>query len=383
MVVLLFPMGAKYDIVSYDLVSDAVLSGKNVYAVLPERYPYFPGWMVIEGICKIISNNTPFPFWFVIRLPQIIADVSLVYLVYKITSNQTAVVRLSPLQAATIHTFNPVAIAIIAGHGQFDSLPILGLILAIVLLKIGRYDLSAVALGLGIALKPVPAFMGLLFLAKRPNLSSRLRYFALAALPTTVLSLPFLIWNPTAFVGAVVGYKSDALMSWLTVLIFSRAGLELFGLNLPAIPASLITSLTKYVFMILTLIISAYYWKNERKHTLFGISLAIFLLFYVVSSAVAAQYPYWAMPLLLLVRLPNWYRLSHILSSFSASALWYTKSYALDGFHSPIGYVVIALFLLSVLAFWFTSAIGLYILFQEEIESHIKSLISIPLTSSK
>lgn len=366
-VAVIFPMGAKYDLVSYRLVGEAVLNGKNVYLVLPGRYPYFPGWMLIEAFAKLVADSLGIPFWLVIRLPQIMADAMLVVVIHYFIKQNLSASDLSPLQGAAFHAFNPVAIAIIGGHGQFDSLPILALILAIGLIMIGRNDISAVTLGVGIALKPVPIFMGLLLLGHLSNTRSRIRYFILAAAPTAILSVPFLLFSPIAYIQSTLGYSSGALMSWLTPLLLVEWATTppnaILAIPFPNIPEGVILTITKYGFLASVLVVSWLYWKREKYTydiSLWSASLLVILLFYTISAALAAQYPYWAMPFLPLVALSNRYRVGLLLSGFAVSALWYTKSYALPNEISfnILVLAVYGLFVVSIYVFWLFSAYG-------------------------
>lgn len=366
-VAIIFPMGAKYDLVSYRLVGEAVLNGENPYLVLPGRYPYFPGWMFIEASAKLVADSLGIPFWLVIRLPQIMADAMLVVVIHYFIKQNLSESDLSPLQGAAFHAFNPVAIAVIGGHGQFDSLPILALILAIGLIMVGRNDISAVTLGIGIVLKPIPIFMGLLFLGYLSNIQSRIRYFILAAIPTAVLSVPFLLFSPTAYIQSTFGYSSGALMSWLTPLLLVESATTppnaILAIPFPNIPQDTILTITKSGFLVSVLVVSWLYWKRGKYSyniSLWRASLLIILLFYTISAALAAQYPYWAMPLLPLVALSNRYRVGLLLSGFAVSALWYTKSYALPN-EISLNILVLAvygLFVASIYVFWLVSAYG-------------------------
>ena len=368
-VAFIFPMGAKYDLVSYRLVGEAVLNGENVFQVLPDRYPYFPGWMLIDALAKLVAKSLGIPFWLVIRLPQIAADATIVVVIYESIKQSLSGSDLSPLQGAAFHAFNPVAIAIIGGHGQFDSLPILALILSIGFVLLGRDDLSAVVLGLGIALKPTPIFMGLLLLGYLSNTRSRIRYFLLAAAPTAILSIPFLLLSPITYIQSTIGYSSGALMSWLTPLLLVEAVATppdtALGIPFPNIPQGVILTITKFGFLASVLVVSWLFWKRDRygyniSLSLWSASLLIVLLFYTISAALAAQYPYWAMPFLPLVGLSNRYRIGLMFSGFAVSALYYTKSYALAGeiTFNIIVLSVYGLFVVSIYVFWLVSAIG-------------------------
>lgn len=360
----IFPHGATFDLESYRIVGEALLNGENIYRSHPSRYPYFPGWMLIEGAGVWAANASPLPFWLIIRLPPIVADVSICVIIYQILQHELGDSDVRPLSGAAIHAANPVAIAVVAGHGQFDSLPILGLILAIYLFRQQRFKLSSLALGTGIVLKPIPAFMGLLFLSDRESTPGRVWYFSLAAVPTAILSLPFILSAPKPFIQSTVGYESGSAVSWFAAVDIIGEGVRLVGLSPPVIPQPPALTISKYLLVVLVLAFSYWYSKSDEVFNLWEGSLAIILLFYVIPAGVAVQYLYWAMPFLLLVRFPFWYRALQIGSSFSAISLWYFITYGLpdDASHSVMGYGAYAAIALAISIFWLSSMTGLYLL---------------------
>jgi hypothetical protein len=360
-----FPMGAEFDLESYRLVGEAVLAGENVYQTLPGRYPYFPGWMAVEASGVLVAEYTGLPFWLVIRSPAVLADAAICVVVYRFLEQRVADAWLSPLQGALFHALNPVAIAVVGGHGMFDSLPMLALVLSIGLLKLDRIDGSALALGLGIVLKPYPMFMGLLLLGALRDTGTRIRYFVLAAAPTVLLSVPFLLADPATFLGATLGYRSGAFMSWLTPFLLLESLTTPPGAALPLpfphVPAALLLTVTKFAFLAATVVVSVGYARNKHAKgvSLWSTSLLIFLLFYVLSAALAPQYTYWVMPLLPLAGVSTRFRLSLVLSSFGAIGFWYAKTYALSEITlAPTVLAVHGLFLLFLAVFWLVSAYG-------------------------
>lgn len=358
-----FPMGWEFDLESYRIIGELLLSGENPYLVDPDRYPYFPGWMVVEAAIVWVTEHTPAPFWLIARTPQIIADVTLILVIHRILNSGFTGATLSPNVGAAIHAYNPAAIAIIAGHGQFDSVPILFLVLAIALLYRNTPVKSALVLGVGILLKPVPMLLGPLFLAHLEDWDTRLRYLIVAAAPTALFSIPFIIWDAKAYFSTTLGSSGCCWVGWVTGLMYTREMLGLFGVQIPRPPMFLITRVMKYLFIGLVFVGAWRYARNKSRTTMWSAVTAVLLLFYIVNP-LASQYLYWTMPLILLVEIPIWYRGLHIAAAFSTVSLRYSTWFAVS--RSPesiIDYVVHSLFFGSVIIFWLVSLLGIILLF--------------------
>lgn len=95
-----------------------------------------------------------------------------------------------PTGRAVAHLFCPLGVIEFAGSGHGDSLFLLALVASIVLVRSGRKSLAAVALGLSVALRAVPAILVPVFF--RP-LGARL---AIAALAATLPFVPYAFGEP-------------------------------------------------------------------------------------------------------------------------------------------------------------------------------------------
>src|SRR5204862_90139 len=140
--------------------------GFQAYARVPE-WVYPPGFMpwVLGGVW--IADHLGVSREFCLRLPSILADAGLTFLVIAALERR-AVGRLRIVCAASLVAFGPMFLAVSSYQGQIDTLAILPAAAAV--LWWGRPQATARAIvcglliGLGASLKTVPAFMVLALL---------------------------------------------------------------------------------------------------------------------------------------------------------------------------------------------------------------------------
>lgn len=130
------------DIKNYLKIGSMVLQAKNPYTG-DNPYPYPPLWMWFEATAAWISQHSSLSFSLVIKLPLIIADLGIVFLLFKFTRQSLP---------SLLYALNPVSILITGFHGQFDQLVILSLLLAL-------YHSSASFFSLAILLKSFPVIL--------------------------------------------------------------------------------------------------------------------------------------------------------------------------------------------------------------------------------
>lgn len=117
---------SNYDVESYGLVAQTVLSGQNIYAsAIAHRYNYAPVWAYIVSALALISHSSGLSLHFVIG--SFMTGVDCV--------NAALLSRIAGRKAALAYLLNPVAILIIGAHVQFDALAITPLLFALHLRK--------------------------------------------------------------------------------------------------------------------------------------------------------------------------------------------------------------------------------------------------------
>ncbi|MBI1258167.1 MAG: DUF2029 domain-containing protein [Chloroflexi bacterium] len=295
------------DLQRYHQVGAAVLAGGSAYDLDSTAYPYAPPWMFIEAGAVWISQQTGVAFDFIVKLPVISADAVIALVIYTALRKESRRVRLGWSLA---YALNPLAIMVSAGHGQFDALPVLGMLLAWVWFP-DHPRRSALALGCAITLKLYPILL-LLPLLLRFNLEQRRTPLApwliLVCAPLGIVTVPFLL---RAQWGALLrpvqyGFVGTTQLGILTLL--SDLGVPIRGIT-PGVQQSEFGSQIfsrgrlSVVFRgglavgIVALGIRA--WRNLRR--IETLPLALLLLVYLLSG-LAVQYLIWVLPFGLLRR---------------------------------------------------------------------------------
>jgi len=318
--------GVAFDMESYRLVAKEMLSGAPLYSdpLLTQRYPYLPPWSLVEMAMSWLSQATGLADSFCLRLPALLGDLGLVALIFSLLRRREDAQGLSlpALQrrstwAGLAYAASPLAIIISAGHGQFDSLPLLFTLLALSSMQKGEERNAALWLGAGIALKTWPLALLPAFLKPVQGRGARARFTAWALLPPLALSLPWLLSTPGAMAARVLGY----------------AGVRCIGLNEAVHAVSYLLRWPAWVmpashavlgwgmagcWLGLSLLYLLTSWELALEEAL---ALSVLLL-YVLSPSLSTQYLLWLLPLALL--LPGSLALRHQLYVLPVLLVFYT-----------------------------------------------------------
>jgi hypothetical protein len=158
-------------------------------ASLPSALNFYPSFNV-QFVPGMLFN-------FVVKIPFLISDVAIAFLLYKIVEELTNNKGLAE-KAAFLWFLNPFVIWISAGWGMWDTLPALFSLVAFFFLLKKRYALSAVFLSLGVASKLYPALFLVpiaVYLFKSSPVGDRwkncLKFFSVFTAATVLLFLPY------------------------------------------------------------------------------------------------------------------------------------------------------------------------------------------------
>ena len=205
---LFLPMGAGYDIESYQIVGNLVLHRKDVYTSQEalRRHPYLPLQMYWMAFSLWLAQTFDIPFVKIVRLAPILADAGIaVWLILRLHN------RLSlPLafRSGLLYALNPITVFVSAYHGQFDAIPVLLTLVAIEMIEVSPLR-SGLWLGLGILDKswPVLALPSLLATVRnwRQRFSLAVGCFLIPALGTAVYALMFKA-SPWAIIHRAISY---------------------------------------------------------------------------------------------------------------------------------------------------------------------------------
>jgi hypothetical protein len=176
----------------------AVFNNPDFIGMTSIGYP--PPWPLILGVIYLLTFATTHNFLLYnlgIKLPSILANLALAYLVRDILEAQNVRPRMA--RAAWLFMlFNPFALYFTAAWGQFDTLLALLTLISLVLLSRQRLIPAAILLALAISLKPTPVAVVLaavIYLLSPPwrRLGTYLITFAISIFVFCVL--PFIIFK--------------------------------------------------------------------------------------------------------------------------------------------------------------------------------------------
>jgi len=324
---LILNRGATYDIDSYGIVGRLVLGGHDVYTS-PEaamRYPYLPLDLWLSAGALALSHSLHVPFVVLVKIPAILADIGVTLglvagLLRRGVSSAEAAHR------GVLYALNPISILILSVHGQFDSIPLLGLVGAWALVARPTPRTAAIAgllLGFAILAKTWPDFLVPIYLAALPNWRYRALAAALAGVVPVVATVAYAAAYHTSLrliVTSVAGYTSSP----------GRWGLSLpLGLASSAgnVRAMLLMHAVTPVLLVLlagALVATVRYSNATSLASCCCVSIAAF---YVLTPGMASQYLLWIVPFALVAGASLAWAMRYV----AVAALTLTLVYFCDG----------------------------------------------------
>jgi hypothetical protein len=258
---LLLGFPGNYDTASYEEVITILERGGDLYADT-SRYNYSPVWSLVLRSAQALSKVIGSDLVVAVGLLLLLADGLTAALLFRIAAARRG--RSAGFGAALLFFANPVSVLISSAHGQFDNLPILFLLVALLAAQrrpARRVPILA-ALSASLLVKHVTAFHPLLFARRRERGGAGLGAavvpylaFALSFLPY-LASLQGIRSHVLEYSGLRSLYGTDALLlipgvpDWVPVAVFiPAAGLAVFVLrNVELGRASLLLFLVILIF---------------------------------------------------------------------------------------------------------------------------------------
>ena len=293
---------SNYDLDSYALVSQRLLAGEDVYTSIDtsNRHPYLPLQMYWVGLAQWIAQNSGIPFPFVVKWAFIAADVLIIVVIYQWLNKEN---QYSPTLGASLYAINPIAIYISAYHGQFDSVPILFGLLAL-MVSSSSPVLSGMWLGLGIWVKSWPVLIAPSILIKLSRWKQRLIFgIMLMIIPIIGIGIYTLLFN------------ADCLQLLIRALGYNH-GIGVWGYTYLLRLLSLIFPATKGVIsayfaisrFITLAILTFVFLKVYKKQDTLGVTLTILISFLAFTHAFSIQYLLWVIPFAIIEKDILWLR---------------------------------------------------------------------------
>jgi len=285
---LFLPMGAGYDIESYQIVGNLVLHREDVYTSQEalRRHPYLPLQMYWMAFSLWLAQALNLPFVKIVRLAPILADAGIaVWLTLRLHN------RLSlPLafRSGLLYALNPITVFVSAYHGQFDAIPVLFTLVAIETIEVSPLR-SGLMLGLGILDKswPVLAFPSLLVAVRnwRQRFLFAMGCFLIPALGTAAYALLFKA-SPWAIIHRAISYDWG-IGVWGYTYFF-----HLLSVLNPAYsePFAFLVRYGRYIT--LALLGGIWLWRARKEPARSGV-LTILVAFFAATHAFSIQYLMW------------------------------------------------------------------------------------------
>ena len=246
----------------------------------------------------------------------------------------------------------PVAPAVVASlYINWDIWAVVSALAAIYYFDVGKYNKSAIALGLSIATKFFPVVLLLpiaLILFRKSKIKELVRYLVITSGTWLLINLPFIITTPAGWL-RFFKLNSERAADWGSIW----HALEIFGLKI-----SHLNLVSIVAFAILALAFTLFVFGVPEVPTLASIAFFIVAIFITASKVYSPQYVLWLTPLAILAMIDKKDRLDFWIWQFAELiyhfAIWqYLAEIAGAEFAIPAGAYAAAILLRVAALTWF------------------------------
>ena len=270
----------------------------------PPLIGYFLGALArIEHQPFLQQNGLTFPFF--LRLPGIIADFVSVLLIVSVAGRYPHL--RPPHWALLLFAASPVSIMITGFHGNTDPILVLFLLLASIMAVRGRPVLCGLSLALACQVKIIPWLLVLIFLFVWSERRRIFLFLGSFLVSSTIFCLEPLLKTPIMFAKNVLAYGSFWGVWGLTYCL-RMTGLNEFSktsfFNLSALQNAI--TMTLKVTVVVGIVVLAWRRRKLPAPSLFASIGLAWMIFFVLSPGVAAQYLVWLAPFVLFLS-PTFY----------------------------------------------------------------------------
>lgn len=300
---LALPIGAAYDIESYEIVGGLVLNGSDVYSSpeAEDRHPYLPLQLYWSGLSRLVENQTALPFPKIVKVLPVIADAAIALVLFLILRRKSG--HSAAFLGGLLYALNPVPVYVSAYHGQFDALPALFILLSFYWLE-GSPFLSGGMLGLGILSKSWPALALPSLLSAMQTWPRQVRFLiacSLVPLSGMLIYGFFFQANLATVVLRAIGYNWGLGVWGYTYFLKLSAYFQ------PGLQGLFNWWVANARF--LTLIGLGLIWAfRARKQSPQDSFLTILVSFFAITHAFSIQYMMWIVPFAILGQANRWLR---------------------------------------------------------------------------
>jgi len=297
----ILPVGAQYDIESFQRVAGTFLKGQAVYSspVVAGRHPYLPFQLYLIGGAGTLSEVTGMPFVLSVKLAPILADAALAVLIFQST-RQLGQSMSQALVRSLLYGLSPIAILVSAYHGQFDAETIFLLALSWYIWHFGdmsatRLFLSALLLGFAVLNKTWPLLFLPVVLLRLESLKQRTTYTLITlAVPVFFTMLYVAIFPQDLYPMLNRALTHAGVPGWWG----GGAIINLF-FHITGLGEGLLAGLVKYGRWLVFAGSGYVYWVTRRESGL-GALATLLVVLNVLTSGFGLQWTLWVVPFALL-----------------------------------------------------------------------------------
>lgn len=341
-----FAFYGSYDTTYVTYYAQASQCGHTIYQ--DTNFPHPPLWLYLIRFTYSLEPLLRLPLYYLIKFYSILADTTIVILLYKFRSSFKR-------NVALLYAMSPVSLLITSFHAQQDAILLLFILVSSILLLMKKTKAlidAAVYFGCSLLFKLWPLFLIPAFLSKLKNVQQKIVFLLVTISLSLVLFIPYLLLTPQAVYKNVIQYPSSG-----------DFGISLIASVVPVIKniKSFLEPANTFIILLGAVLISLL--GTKRKWNIFQTITTIILFFYAFSFKVAAQYLVWIMPFGLITS-TRWVRVYTIVATLAliANYFWnHSTTFTQMGFYRlidighfifPFGITLSIWWLISLL--WFT-----------------------------
>jgi hypothetical protein len=305
----ILPVGAGYDIESYQIVGDLMLQGKDVYtsSETEKRHPYLPFQMYWLATARTIAATGQMPFAKTVKVEPILADVAIALTLFasllRSSQQNTSAGLRTAFLGGMLYALNPIPIFVAAYHGQFDPVPALFILWSF--FSLNSYPwLSGIWLGLGILSKSWPVLALPSLFAGISDRRKRISFLILTGvipLAGVLLYASIFETNLVSILNRTTGYNWG-IGVWGYTIFFKL--LSYFRPTTMGVFNWLVTFARLLTLAGLGLV----WWFRARKESPQDGFLTILVTFFAITHAFSIQYLMWLIPFAVLCLDLKWLR---------------------------------------------------------------------------
>ena len=292
-IVLAAVLGGTADIRQTYSQAQAFLSGMDIYDEISTGGPaFFPiGHYLLASASLLASNLLGLPFAFIIKVPSILADLLIAFLLRSLSNGGN--------HAALLYMLSPVIFIISVKHGQLHTVAVLFAVFCLWLADRKRFDLAALALIISASIRQHWAILIIPLAAKhgKKGLMLIVAFSGLFLLINTPLvfnsNSPGNIFQPTWTYGSW-GYSVILIQGSRVLNLFSISG------NMPIVDSlnDILMTHGSMIYWVWSIIFSILVWLH-RDVDLWDLALLFILGIYILSPGFGVQWLVWLVPFLM------------------------------------------------------------------------------------